>query len=295
MTKGLEIIDPKIDIIIGESPHWDNQAQRLYWVDIEGKKLLSTDIYLHKTTSFNMPEMIGNAIPTQTGKFIVCLKSGLYLFSLDSKKLELFIPLESDKKNNRPNDGKCDPRGRLYLGTMDLQFKKGASSLYRIDNQHNFTPLLNNLTLANGMAWDEAKSRFYFIDSDTNTIFSFDYNEENGNISNQKAVIHYDKKYGIPDGMCIDRAGMLWIAGFGGGIVIRFDPDTGKMLQNIQIPAPNTTSVCFAGKNLDELIITTATLFLTKEQLKQYPKSGSLFKIACDTPGFPGVAFQPQT
>lgn len=294
MTTEIEIIDPKLDIILGESPHWDNNKNRLYWVDIEGKKLLSTDIYSHKTTYFDMPDMIGNAVPNHSGGFIVSLKNGIYHFNPSNQQFELLVPLETHKPNNRPNDGKCDPAGRMYIGTMDLQFKEGASSLYRIDRKDKCTPILQGLTLANGMAWDESKSIFYFIDSQARTIFSFDHDAESGNISNRKPAIEFDEKYGIPDGMCIDKEGMLWIAGFGGGNVIRFNPHTGKRLQRICIPAPNTTSVCFAGQDLTDLVITTATLLLSEEQRHQYPKSGCLFKLSCDTPGFPGVAFQDQ-
>lgn len=290
MTDKIESIDPQIDIVIGEGPHWDQKNQLLHWVDIEGKKLLSTNLDTHQTNYYDMPEMIGHAIPSQLKGFIVSLQSGIYRFIPENQQLELLQKTESDKPNNRPNDGKCDPLGRLWIGTMDLDLKEKAAGLYRMDSERKVTPMLSDLTLANGLAWDESKSVFYFIDTMAGVVFSFSYDLERGDIANQKIVIEFDKQFGLPDGMCIDQEGMLWVAGFGGGNIMRFDPQNGKLLERITVPAPNTTSICFAGQNLNELVITTANLLLTDEQRRDFPKSGQLFKYTCDTPGMPGSA-----
>jgi sugar lactone lactonase YvrE len=223
--------------------------------------------------------MVGHVIPLSAKEALISMPSGIYKLAFETQALQFISELEPHLPNNRPNDGKCDPQGRLWVGTIDLEFKKGASSLYRLEHNGDLTQVLSGLTLANGLAWDINKNLFYFIDSDTACIQRFDYHPETGDITNGVVAFKYDKALGLPDGMCIDPEGMLWIAGFNGGQVSRFNPNTGKILQTIKLPTPYTTSCTLGGKHLNQLFITSASHLLTAEEKKLDKQSGLTFMV----------------
>jgi sugar lactone lactonase YvrE len=187
----------------------------------------------------------------------------------------------------RFNDGKCDPYGNLWIGTMDKELAPAAGALYKIDSRGKVDMILEGTTVSNGMAWTDDHRYYYYIDSDSFEVWRFDYDIAEGQISNKEVAFTVPREYGAPDGMSIDRENMLWIAHWGGHCVRRWDPDKGEVLQQVQVPAPHVTSCCFGGPELDEMYITTARSGLNAEELKTYPLSGGLFKC------LPGVTGTP--
>ncbi len=269
----------KTPCILGESPHWDHATQTLFWVDIYGKMIFQYHPNTETINTWHLPEMVGHVIPTSKNKVLISMPSGIYTFSLSTQTLSKLSDLEPLLPNNRPNDGKCDPSGRLWVGTIDFDFKPGASSLYRLDGPNQLTQVLSGLTLANGLAWDTKQQFFYFIDSLTQSVQQFDYCPKTGDITHGRTAFAYDKELGIPDGMCIDADGMLWIAGFDGGQVSRFNPKDGRILNTLKLPTPYPTACTIGGKNNDTLFITSSSHLLTREAATKAHCSGLTFQV----------------
>lgn len=272
---------------LGEGPVWDWQKQLLFWVDIEGKKLYRYNPFNNKNTEWSFNEMIGAALPKKNGHLLLALESGLASFDIEASKVTKHHVLENSNTAIRFNDGKVGPDDSLWVGTMDKNCAPQAGNFYRVEPGLNSTLQISNTSVSNGMAWSSDKKTFYYIDSPTFEVQAFDFDLQNGSISNGKTIIKVPEAYGSPDGMCIDSEGMLWVAHWGGHCVRQWNPQTGEVLQKVKVDAPHVTSCCFGGKNLDTLYITTARSGLTKSQLEEFPKSGGLFVFDAYVVGTP--------
>ena len=263
--------------ILGEGPVWHDERQSLLWVDIEGQFIHELKWPGKEVEMWQMPQRIGMLAVENKNEVMVALQHGLAKFNLETKELEWVSEIEKDINTNRPNDGKCDVKGRLWLGTMDLECNKDSGSLYCIEKDLSVTQKLTGLTISNGLAWSLDGKRLYFIDSSTYKIECYLFNADMGTIAFEKTVINVPVNMGMPDGMTIDEEGMLWIAHWNGFAVYRWNPYTGGLLDKIPLPVPQVTSCTFGGENLDVLFITTAKVGLNEEQLLQYPLSGHVF------------------
>jgi|SRR5690606_29348222 len=268
--------------LCGEGPLWDVQNNRLYWIDIVGGQIhcLSAEKQL---TYFEIGQKIGAIGLTESGKIIAALKNGLYAIDFSNETMTKIIDPEPDKPDNRFNDGKCDPAGRFWVGTMSDIGVAGQGSLYTWEQDGTVTKKLDGLSISNGLAWDVSRSKFYHIDTPTKKIMAYDYCHETGGISNVKPVIEIPESEGIPDGMTIDEHGMLWIAHWNGNRVSRWDPNTATKLQEIFLPVAKVTSCAFGGENMDNLYVTTAKVGLSEKELDEQPLAGAtfLFKQMC--------------
>ena len=153
---------------------------------------------------------------------------------------------------------------------------------------------LSDINISNGITWSLDWSTMYYIDSIPGKVYSFKYDETSGSLSDQKVIIDYsiDFSLGIPDGMCTDSEGMLWIAAPRGMNVTRWDPKTGKKLMQITLPVIKPTSCCFGGPNYDILYVTTAIFNASPDELAQYPLSGSIFAVTgLNITGLPPCTF----
>jgi len=152
--------------------------------------------------------------------------------------------------------------------------------------------MLDDVTVSNGIAWTKDKKTMYYVDSYLRRIDAFDYDDADGAITNRRVVVTIPEGGGSPDGIALDEEGNIWAALWGANAVGRFDPRTGKLLQKIEVPAPNVSSCAFGGKNLDTLYITTARGELSKAQLEAYPLSGGLFSAKPGVKGMPAEFFR---
>lgn len=278
---------------LGEGPVWDHSRNELLWVDIEKKLLQFYRLNSGERTVFAFESRIGAAVPVEnTNKYLLALQNGLALFNRDDQSLEYISDCESDLYSNRFNDGKCDPAGRFWIGSLDLQINVGKGSLYCLDLRFSVSRKLSGLTIPNGMAWTDDDKTMYFTDTASRCVKQFDFEYETGAISNGKTVITVPEKLGWPDGMCIDREGMLWIANWGASCITRWNPYKGEMVDRVTVPAINVSSVCFGGENLDLLFITSARTGLTADELEKYPLSGSVFTYIPDVSGLKSIHFR---
>ncbi|WPP52988.1 SMP-30/gluconolactonase/LRE family protein [Catalinimonas niigatensis] len=276
------ILDTKA--LLGEGPIWNYETQQLYWVDIEKRQLHLYTPEVNEDTFFDTGERIGTVVPIESGGALVALENGIHSMDLTDGSLTLITnPLED---SIRFNDGKCDPVGRFWVGSMHLKGEKNAASLYMMDDQQQITQKLDSVTVSNGIIWSLDNKTMYYIDTPTRQVRAFDYDISTGELSSPSVVITVPQENGAPDGMTIDEEGMLWIGHWGGSMVGRYNPETGELMQKIEVPALNVTACAFGGENLDKLYITTASIGMSEEQQQEYPQAGGLFVVE---PGVKGV------
>ncbi|TDO86480.1 sugar lactone lactonase YvrE [Halanaerobium saccharolyticum] len=291
-------INEKLELVIdagaqiAEGPFWDQEKQLLYWVDILGKTI---NIYNPATAAnevIQLEKMIGALIPTAKGKLLAALEDGLYLIDPETFKPRILVNPESNTAQTRFNDGKCDQKGRFWVGTMDLEENRELGKLYCLDQDLNLEEKVKNVKISNGLAWSLDNKTMYYIDSPTKEVLAFDYDLETAEISNKRTIISLAEGEGVPDGMTIDAEGKLWIAHFGGSQVSRWDSVSGEKIDSIQLPVSNVTSCAFGGKNLDELYITTASVGLSEEEKEKQPYAGGIFKYQAGVNGLAAVKFE---
>ncbi|KAA9038777.1 SMP-30/gluconolactonase/LRE family protein [Ginsengibacter hankyongi] len=265
--------------LLGEGPVWDAKRKLIYWIDILRGEIheYSPESENHRTIKTN--EIIGSIGLCIDGNFITATNNGFAFIDRISGEKKTIISPESCLPGNRFNDGKCDPAGRFLAGTMSTSGKLKSGSLYALETDLSVTKKLEQISISNGMAWSPTNEVFYYIDTPTYEVTSYDYDKTSGKISNKKIVIKIPKNAGLPDGMTIDNEGMLWVAHWDGWQVSRWNPQTGRELFVITLPVKKVTSCAFAGENLQDLYITTASVGLTHDEKKAQPLAGSLFAI----------------
>lgn len=276
---------------LGEGPCWHETEQVLYWIDIYGKSLHRFDPTTGEDQRWDVGEMIGTVAPRSQGGLLVALENGLADFDPVRGELKHWDPLD-EHQDTRFNDGKCDPRGRFWVGSMDhVREERPLGTLYRVDADHSIHRMDDQITISNGLAWSPDESTMYYIDSPTKQIVAYDYDADTGNIANKRPVITLNDEQGYPDGMTIDSEGKIWLAHWAGQRVCRWDPKTGEVLRTIETPAPHTSCCCFGGPDRTDLYITTARKGLTPEQLEAFPLSGHLFRVETDIVGAPTYSY----
>lgn len=278
------VIDSKSDL--GEGAIWNYKTGELMWINITGKILNFYNPKTGNNKELFTGQMIGTVVPCESGLVLVALENGIYTLDPETgTKIQIVDP-EAEIPVNRFNDGKCDPSGRFWAGTMSLNDEKNAGTLYRLDNDSTIHKMIENVSISNGIAWSPDSTQMYYIDTPTQKVMVYDYNNATGEISNPEVAVEVPAKIGSPDGMAIDADGNLWVALWGGSAVGCWNPKTGKLIKKINVPAKNVTSCAFGGDDLETLYITTARTSTTNEELKKFPNAGGVFKT---TPGVKGL------
>ena len=268
----------------GEGPIW--WQDKLVYVDIEGHALIELDPGNGSEKVYQMGERIGTVVPMASGGYLCAGDSGIYTFDPATGKINHLAAPEADKRpDNRFNDGKCDPSGRFWAGTISLVKNIGDANLYMLDANHDLHLKVAKVTNSNGICWNAAADTMYYIDTPTRQVRAYDFDNATGDLSNARVLIDtqaagYDSS---PDGMTIDAEDKIWVAFCHGGCVVRFDPETGQKLQQVDIPAVETTACAFGGPELDRLFVTTGQ----KAGLDE-PDAGKVFVI--DGLGVKGVS-----
>lgn len=280
--------------ILGEGPHWDHNTQKLYFVDIMTSKICRLDPETGVITTATLDcGTVGFVIPVEgmPGKLVAGADKSLVLVTWDGETnvekapTSVLANVDADRGETRWNDGKVDSSGRLWAGTMGVEqgdyFPPNQGSLYSVTNSLTPKKEVSPVTISNGLAWSLQNDTMYYIDSVPRQIYGFDYDSKTGAISNKRVVFDLEKASvkGLPDGMTIDTDGNLWVALFTGGAVIQVNPQTGKVLNTVAIPAERVTSVAFGGPNFDVLYVTTATVGMKEAELQEQPHAGCVFVV----------------
>ena len=270
----------------GEGPvFWKNH---LLYVDIEGHVLVRFNPETGSEESWDMGERIGTVVPMKTGGFLCAGDSGIYSFDpVSGEKTNLADPEGDKRPDNRFNDGKCDPSGRFWGGSISTVKKTGDANLYMLDLEGNLSLKVSGVTNSNGICWNAEATVMYYIDTPTKKIVAYSFDNEKGALGEPSPVVDTGEAgfAGSPDGMTIDAEGKLWVAMCHGGTVLRIDPLSGELLHQIDFPCVETTACAFGGPNLERLFVTTG-LHKTLKELD----AGKVFVVdglgVCGVPSF---------
>ncbi len=273
----------KIKCTLGEGTLWVKEHNSIYFVDIKKKKILSLNIKNKKKKIFKVNKEIGFIAHIKDHTFIIGLQGELRIQNLKSKKILKSISIEPKLKFNRINDGKTDPTGNLWFGTMDnLERKIENGSLYKLDKNLILTKVDKNYRITNGPAFID-QFNFYHTDSPKKKIYKIKINKKNKIIS-KKIFLKFSPKDGSPDGMTLDKNKNLWVAHFHGACISVFNSKA-KLIHKIKFPAKNITNCAFGGRNNRELFVTTATKGMNKADIRKFSYSGYLFSVKTNSKG----------
>lgn len=272
-SPGAELLyDGKAEL--AEGPVWHDGA--LWWVDILAGTLNRLDIATGINASRATGDFLGAAVPTTHGDWLLARRHQIVRMDWRTGQLETLTELHGQQERLRFNDGKCDPHGRFLVGNMHRDAFPGSACFYQFANRR-LTRLFGGVTISNGLDWSPDGSRFYYADSLTGRVDVFDYDAGSGHMENRRTLVTLDSKQGVPDGLCCDSNGNIWLALWDGGAVECFDGLTGASLERIPVPVGKVSSCCFGGERYDRLFITTAWEGHDRARRDAEPLAGGIF------------------
>jgi len=257
MTVRITALDAPI-ATLGECPVWSPDEEALYWVDIDGQAVHRHSPANAQTTTRSITGRPGAiALTEERGTLVVAVEHQLVTLDWDSGAVTSLAELEAPGTGNRPNDGRCDPAGRLVIGSMYADTNAGRTSgiLHSVEGQAH-RELRRGIGVTNGLAFDHERGRMYFADTPTERVLVFDYGPRTGDLSNERLFFDYRDQPGKPDGACVDADGCYWSASVYGWALLRITPD-GNVDQRLDLPLQKPSMPCFGGPDLDTLFVTT--------------------------------------
>ena len=267
---------------LGEGITFSSTDNYLYWLDIGNKsKLYKLDLSSNKKEIFELPEIVTATSIKSEDELILATNNGLKLFNTSNAKFESVVTIEDEQTLTRSNDGASDAYGRFWFGTMQNNFdnngngipiKDNIGKLYRVDTNRKISIIEEGLGIPNTFVWSPDNNNFYFSDTLKGTILSYNFELENGELSNKKELASFNR--GHPDGSTIDTDGCIWNCRWGGSCIVRFTPN-GQVDQIIEMPVENITNCIFGGQDMKTLFVTTAS----NEGKNKKELDGSLFSI----------------
>lgn len=277
---------------LGEVPLWCADTAKLWWVDVKAPAIQSYDPATAAHERFELPgRTVGSWALRKSGGMVLAMQDGLYSFIPERKGYDRLVSVEADQEGHRLNDGRCDRRGRFWVGSMHESLRdRPRGAFYRIDPGLRATKVFEPITVPNSVAFSPDDRLMYFADTPEYKIWVFDFDLHDGQVSNRRLFQDASGREGLPDGSTVDVDGCLWNAEYRGGRVVRYTPQGGIDLV-VELPVSQPTSCAFGGKNLDTLYITTAAQRLSAEQLEQQPEAGGLFAVRVGTQGIPEPRF----
>lgn len=277
--------------MLGESPLWCPRRARLYWVDIRAPALLSCAADGSDVQTWTMPETIGSFAFCAGEDFIVALQSGLFRYKPATGLLSLLAAPDAHLPHHRFNEGKCDPSGRFWAGTMNDVVREPTGSLFRLDAQLRCTRIHAGISVPNSMAWSPNGVTMYFADSERRVIEAFEFDADEGRMGTARLFADLRHGTGRPDGATVDADGCLWSAEVVSGRVVRYAPD-GREIAAWKLPVSKVTSLAFGGNDLRTLYITSGRYRVSAEELATQPLAGALFALHAPVCGLPATVFR---
>ena len=278
------------DAAIGESPTWVAAEEAVYWIDVKAPALHRLILSSGMVRTWRLPADIGAfALTRNRADAIVALRSGLFRLGLRTSDLAPLAPPPFDPCLHRFNEGACDSHGRFWLGTMfdpigPTQAPPEPAALHSFTLGDGLHPQPDAAELHNGMAWSPDETIFYLAHSRRRTVFAFPFDVGNGRLGTPRRFVTTPPALGVPDGAAVDAEGGYWCALHGGWCLHRYGPD-GRLDRTVRLPVSQPTMCAFAGRDLDLLIVTTATDKLSTDQRAREPHAGSLLCLRTATPG----------
>ncbi|MET4262407.1 L-arabinonolactonase [Bradyrhizobium sp. S3.12.5] len=271
---------------LGEGPVWSADEQALYWIDIAHRQLRRKGWGGHNHQSWSLPDYPGCLALFGPGQIALAMGDGVQRLDIARSALDRVASTPRQFAGTRFNDGKVDPRGRFWAGTMQNNFAENGTvrtverdlgALYRFDPDGQVHMMADTLGIPNGLTWAPDGRRFYMADSAHGAIFDYDFDIDAGALGG-RAVLFDGADFGIPDGATIDVDGCLWSARWDGHAILRITP-SGNVDRVVEMPVPRPTSCVFGGPDLRTLLVTSASMGLSAAELATYPNSGAVFAV----------------
>ncbi|MFG6446698.1 SMP-30/gluconolactonase/LRE family protein [Roseateles sp. BYS180W] len=276
--------------LLGESPLWHPVAQQLFYVDIPGRALhcLSTR---GATRQWALSDEPGCVAAVADGSVLLAQRNGLWRLDPLTDEYHQLTPPPYDAARQRFNDGKPDPRGRLWVGTLDDARRPEAALYCWSDGQ--FQRRAEGITTSNGLAWCPQGQLMYWADTKAHTIYRMSFDLETGALGEREVWARFAPRAegqplesygGRPDGAAVDEEGCYWAAMYEGQQVLRLSPQ-GEVVQQVSLPVRCPTMVAFGGADLRTLYITTARDKRPADELAQQPWAGHVLSMRVSVPG----------
>ncbi|MCY4756110.1 SMP-30/gluconolactonase/LRE family protein [Pelomonas aquatica] len=281
--------------LLGESPLWHPTEQCLYAVDIPGRQVLRW------REGADMPDMWpqdaepGCIAARAGGGLLVARRDGLWALDTSTGAQHLVSAPPYDPARLRFNDGKVDPAGRLWVGSIS-DAREPEAALYRFDGGA-FAAQVPGLTTSNGLAWSPDGRRMHWSDTKAHRIYVADFDVATGTLSSPRVCAEFKPRTpgeaygGRPDGAAMDAEGHYWAAMFEGGCVLRIAPG-GDVVRRIDLPVTCPTMPTFGGADGRTLFVTTAREKRPAEELAREPLAGAVLQLRVDVPGLPATLTQ---
>jgi sugar lactone lactonase YvrE len=282
------VLDVKASL--GEGPVWSVDEQVLYWVDINAPALNRFDPATGINAAWPMPQSIGSFVLRASGGFVAAMRDGFWLVSRDGRPLRRIVGAPYDPAHHRFNDGRADPQGRFWAGSMNEKRDANTACLYRLDPNLELAAMIPGVMISNGLAWSPDARTMYHSDTPARTVWAWDFDAATGAIANRRVFARFDGDKDRPDGAAVDREGCYWSAFYGAGKVVRLSP-AGERLAEYPLAAMAPTMCAFGGPDLKTLFVTSARQRRDAEELERLPQSGGIFAMRVDVPGLPEPKF----
>lgn len=274
----------------GECPVWHAVESALYWVDIEGKAVHRLHPASGKHSSWQMPTEPSAIAPDEDDNLVVATRAGLLQLNTADGSIAEIAPAPYDTAITRFNDGRVDPAGRFWIGTIYEPRDHPRAEMYVLDKGKLRQAWAGGMTNSNGLAWSPDGKTMYHADTTSHRVDCYDFDARTGTQSKRRNLVTFeaDKTSGTyggrPDGAAMDSEGNYWVCMYEGGRILKLSP-TGELLQQIDLPVRCPTCVAFGGPDLRTLYVTSASKGRSSAELEQFPASGKVLAFAVDVPG----------
>jgi sugar lactone lactonase YvrE len=287
-----ELLDPA-RAQVGEGPSWDAEQGCLVWVDITAGLVHRSEADGALRATVDVGRHVGAALPAPGGALLLAVREGFAVLDATGAYHPL-LDVYGDRPDLRFNDAKCDPAGRAFAGSMAYAWQQaiGAAALLRLDPGPQASTAISPVTLGNGLGWSPDGRTMYFIDSATQTVSAFGYDPDAGRPLAARQLVTVPPEVGLPDGLCVDGDGGIWVGLWGGSVVHRYTPD-GALDTVVRLPVSQVTSCAFGGSDGATLYITTAAYELSAAELAAQPYAGGLFAVRPGTAAPPATPWHP--
>ena len=283
---------------LGESPMWHPREQVLYYCDIPGRRVNRYDPATGALSHWPFDTEVASLAPMLDGGLLLAARDGLWRFDTQTGTRSQLAPPPYDRNIERFNDGKCDPQGRFWVGTIYEPRDAARAALYRF-HRDGLIKCADGITTSNGLAWSPDGRTLYWSDTKAHVIHAFDFDLIDGELSGQRVFCRFPLKPagptpvdygGRPDGAAVDAAGNYWVAMFEGQQLLCLSP-SGQLLRTVRLPVRCPTMPCFGGADLKTLYITTARENRPADELAAQPLAGCVLSMRVEVPGLPANLF----
>ena len=280
--------------LLGESPFWHPTERVLYYTDIPGQRLHRFDPVSGALAHWDFDTDVASCAPLVDGRLLLAMRDGLWRFNPGTGARTEVAKPPYDPAKERFNDGKCDPQGRFWVGTIYEPREPANAALY-CHTGGQLVKRADGITVSNGLAWSPNGRTMYWSDTKAHTIYAFDFDPITGGISGKRVFASFPVKQagqpltgygGRPDGAAVDAEGCYWSAMFEGQRLLRLSP-AGEIVREVRLPVRCATMPCFGGHDLKTLYLTTARENRPAAELIEQPFAGCVLALDVDVPGLP--------